>query len=180
MKSFIKNLSKLDLFVRQVAPGVWVPQTGQVRQEYVDSSKLCGRGGGTVTHSDSPPEEPACFLGPVRSRSLLSCCRVPRQAPNSGHVAGHRNTQFPYFCKLIKAPNVFFQQHSGEVFFEVKLSSGPVAVIKMFEGGSGGGAPVVATWQRLGQALRLSGWPAGATGVNGHGHTGTGARTRCQ
>ena len=41
----------------------------------------------------------------------------------------------------------------------------------MFSGGSGGGggAPVVATWQRLGQALRLSGWEAGATGVNGQG-----------
>ena len=132
LKGFIKNLSQLDLFVRQVAPGVWVSQTAQVRQEYVDSSKLCGRGGGSVTHSDSPPEEPARFLGPVRSRSLLSCCRVPRQAPKSWHVAAHRNTRFPNFCKLIKAPSVFFQQHSCEVFFEVKLSSGPVAVIKMF------------------------------------------------
>ena len=106
LKGFIKNLSQLVLFVRQVAPGVWVPQTGQVRQEYVDSSKLCGRGGGSVTHSDSPPEEPARFLGPVRSRSLLSCCRVPRQAPKSWHVAAHRNTRSPNFCKLIKAPSV--------------------------------------------------------------------------
>ena len=166
LKGFIKNLSQLVLFVRQVAPGVWVSQTAQVRQEYVDSSKLCGRGGGSVTHSDSPPKNQLASLdqsGPVPSCPAAVCLDKRPSLGTWLPTATHGSLIFANSSRL---QVLFFQQHSCEVFFEVKLSSGPVAVIKMFEGGSGGGAPVVATWQRLGQAPQAQQESTGRA----HGH----------
>ena len=177
LKGFIRNLSQLDSFVRQVAPGVWVSQTGRVRQEFVDSSKRSGRGGGSVTHSDSPPKNQLASLdqsGPVPSCPAAECLD---KRPTLGTwllTATHGSLIFANSSRF----QVFFPATFLRSIFEVKRSSRPVAVIKMFEGGSGlsggGGAPVT-TWQRLGQALRLSGWEAGATALDestgrAHGH----------
>ena len=131
LKGFIRNLSQLDSFVRQVAPGVWVSQTGRVRQEFVDSSKRSGRGGGSVTHSDSPPKNQLASLdqsGPVPSCPAAECLD---KRPTLGTwllTATHGSLIFANSSRF----QVFFPATFLRSIFEVKRSSRPVAMIKMF------------------------------------------------